>query len=202
MGLPTLAVMSRRRGRRNGDLYVAVGAALGFTLYVWLLTQATVPVITTLAFASDTRPKLYAALLALLVALPGCLLTLPRALAPAPPSVQPSVRARRQLAARRRSFLKTDIIGIALLLFAQVPLPAPWGPAGKAATIANITKSAEIVELSARFANWSIGIFGIGVLAAIMVRVYSHAAAFRVLGIVLVVGAPVIAWAVLVRSVS
>lgn len=188
--------------RRNGDVPLAVGVALAFTLYVFLLTQATVPVITTLAFASDTRPTLYAALLALLVALPGCLLTLPRALAPAPPSVQPSVRARRQLAARRRSFLKTDIIGIALLLFAQVPLPAPWGPAGKAATIANITKSAEIVELSARFANWSIGIFGIGVLAAVMVRVYSHAAAFRVLGVVLVVGAPVIAWAVLVRSVS
>ena len=194
--------MSRRRVHRNGDVSLAVGAALAFILYVFLLTQATVPVITTLAFASDTRPKLYAALLALLVALPGCLLTLPRALAPAPPSVQPSVRARRQLAARRRSFVKTDIIGIALLLFAQVPLPAPWGPAGKAANIANITKSAEIVELSARFANWSIGIFGIGVLAAIMVRVYSHAAAFRVLGIVLVVGAPVIAWAVLVRSVS
>ena len=194
--------MSRRGGRRNGDLRVAFGAALVFALYVWLLTQATVPVITTLAFASDTRPTLYAALLAVLVALPGCLLTLPRALAPAPPSVLPSVRARSQLAARRRSFLKTDIIGIALLLFAQVPLPAPWGPAGKAATIANITKSAEIVELSARFANWSIGIFGIGVLAAVMVRVYNHAAAFRILGILLVLGAPVIVWAVLVRSVS
>ena len=186
----------------SGDVPVAVGVALAFILYVWLLTKATVPVITTLAFASDTRPKLYAALLALLVGLPGCLLTFPRALAPAPPSVQPSVRARRQLSARRKSFVKTDVLGIALLLFAQVPLPAPWGPAGKAATIANITKSAEIVELSVGFANWSIGIFGIGVLAAILVRVYSHAAAIRVLGIVLVVGAPVILWFVLVRSVS
>lgn len=185
----------------SGDLPIAVGAALVFIVYVWVLTLSTVPVVTTLAFASDTRPKLYAALLALLVALPGCLLTLPRALAPAPPPVLPSVRERRQLAARRRSFVKTDILGVALLLFAQVPLPAPWGPAGKAATIANITKSAEIVELSARFATWSIGIFGIGVLAALMVRVYSHAAAFRVLGIVLVVGVPVLAWAVLVRSV-
>jgi hypothetical protein len=194
--------MSRRRRRTSGDVPVAVGAALAFIVYVWLLTRATVPVVTTLAFASDTRPKLYAALLALLVALPGCLLTFPRALAPAPPPVQPSVRARRQLSARRKSFVRTDVLGIALLLFAQVPLPAPWGPAGKAATIANITKSAEIVELSVGFANWSIGIFGIGVLAAIMVRVYSHAAAFRVLGIVLVVGAPVILWLVLVRSVA
>ena len=105
------------------------------------------------------------------------------------------------MATRRQSFVRTDVLGVALLLFAQVPLPAPWGPAGKAATIANITKSAEIVELSVGFANWSIGIFGIGVLAAIMVRVYSHAAAFRVLGIVLVVGAPVILWLVLARSV-
>jgi len=193
--------MSRRPGPISGDVPVAVGAALLFIVYVWVLTRATVPVVTTLAFASDTRPKVYAGLLALLVGLPGCLLTLPRALAADPPRVQPSVRERRQMAARRRSFVKTDVIGLAALLFAQVPLPAPWGPAGKAATIANITKSAEIVELSARFANWSIGIFGIGVLAAVMVRVYSHAAAFRVLGIVLAFGVPVIAWFILVRSI-
>lgn len=185
----------------SGEVPIAVGAALVFVVYVWLLTQATVPVVTTLAFASDTRPKLYAALLALLAALPGCLLTLPRAFAPAAPHVVPSGRGRRPQAVRPRSFVKTDVLGVATLLFAQVPLPAPWGPAGKAATIANITKSAEIVDLSARFATWSIGIFGIGVLAAIMVRVYSHAAAFRVLGIVLVVGVPVLSWAVLVRSV-
>ncbi|WP_353357486.1 hypothetical protein [Intrasporangium sp. DVR] len=193
--------MSRRPGRISGDGPVAVGAALLFVIYVWLLTRATVPVVTTLAFASDTRPKLYAGLLALLIGLPGCLLTLPRALASPPPRVQPTVRARHQMSARRQSHLKTDLLGIAALLFAQVPLPAPWGPAGKAATIANITKSAEIVELSARLANWSIGIFGIGVLAAIMVRIYSHAAAFRVLGIALVVGFPVVSWFVLVRSI-
>jgi hypothetical protein len=194
--------MSRRAARSNGDLRLAVAAVVVFVLYVWLLTHATVPVITTMAFASDTRPKLYAALLAVLVGLPGCLLTLPRALASAPPTVLPTVRERRQLSARRQSFLRTDLLGVATLLFAQVPLPAPWGPAGKAATIANITKSAEVVELSARFATWSIVIFVVGVVATVIVRVYRHAPAFRVLGIVLVVGAPVIAWLYVVRPLA
>lgn len=184
----------------SGDLPVAIGAGLAFVLYVRLLTRATEPVVTALSFASNTSPTLYAALLAALVALPGCLLTLPRAFAPAPPPVVPSVRERRQLSARRTSFLKTDVLGLAILLLAQVPLPAPWGPAGKAATIANVTKSAEIVDLSARFATWSLVIFGIGVLAAVMVRVYSHAVAFRIFGVALVVGVPVVVWAFLVRS--
>ena len=201
--LLTLSAMSREAGRRvNADVPLAIGAVVVFAAYVWLLTRATVPVVTAFSFASDDRPKLYGALLAGLAGLPGLLLTLPRALTSPPPPVQPSVRSRSQVSARRRTYVRTDVLGVAAFLLAQVPLPAPWGPAGKAATIANITKSAEIVELSVGFANWSIGIFGIGVLAAVLVRVYSHAAAIRVLGIVLVVGAPVILWFVLVRSVS
>jgi hypothetical protein len=110
------------------------------------------------------------------------------------------VRQRRQLSARRKSFVHTDLLGIAALLFAQVPLPAPWGPAGKAATIANITKSAEIVDLSARFATYSLVIFGVGAAASLLVKVYNHAAALRVIGIILAVGLPVLAWFWLTRA--
>lgn len=196
----TLSAMSSTPTRTGRDLQVAAAAVIGFLIYVWLLTQATVPFITMLAFASDTRTNLYAALLALLVAAPGCLLTLPRAFTPPPPRVVPSVSGRRQLSARRRSFVKTDVIGMALLLLAQVPLPAPWWRAGKAATIANITKSAEIVEISARFATWSLVIFAIGFLAAGVVRVYHHALGLRIIGAAIAILTPVVAWAMLVQS--
>jgi hypothetical protein len=195
--------MARDRTRRfNTDVPLALGAIVLFVGYVWVLTQAAAPVISVFAFASDTRPKLYAALLALLVGLPGILLTLPRALTPPPPMVQPSARSRRQVAARRQSYLKTDVLGIALLLLAQSPLPAPWGPAGKAATIANITKSPEIVELSATFAMYSIVVFAVGLLAAVLAKVYGHAAAYRVLAIILVIGAPVVAWFLAIHSIG
>ena len=98
------------------------------------------------------------------------------------------------------SFLRTDVLGVAVLLLAQVPLPAPWGPAGKAATIANITKSPEIVELSAQFATYSLGVFAVGIAAAVIVKVYGHAAAYRVVGIILAVGAPVVAWFLVMRT--
>lgn len=173
-----------------------------FVAYVWVLTRATVPVVTILSFASDNTPKVYAALLAALVGLPGCLLTLPRAFAPATPPVQPSVRSRRQLAARRRSFVTTDVLGLAAFLFAQVPLPAPWGPAGKAATVANVTKSAQIVELSAHFASLSLVVLAIGLASALIAKVYRHASALRVLAIMLALGAPVLAWVYAVRSLS
>lgn len=195
--------MSRgARPRVNADVPLALGAFVLFVLYVWLLTHATVPVVTAFSFASDDRPKLYGALLAGLAGLPGLLLTLPRALTSPPPPVQPTVRSRRQVSARRRSHLRTDVLGLAAFLLAQVPLPAPWGPAGKAATVANITKSPEIVELSAKFANWSLAIFAVGVLGAVIAKVYGHAAALRVLSIILVVGAPVVAWFIVVRAVS
>lgn len=186
----------------SADLPVAVGAALAFVAYVWVLVHATVPLVTAFGFASDGRPKLYAAFLAALAGLPGLLLTLPRAFTPPAPAVQASVRSRRQASALRRSYLRTDVLGLAALLLAQVPLPAPWGPAGKAATIANITKSPEIVELSAAFANYSLAVFAVGILGAVVAKVYSHAAALRVLAIILVVGAPVVAWLLVVRVVS
>lgn len=188
--------------RVSADVPLAIGASLAFVGYVWVLMHATVPLVTVFAFASDGHPKLYAAFLAGLAGLPGLLLTLPRALTPPRPSVQPSVRSRRQASALRRSYVRTDVLGLAALLLAQVPLPAPWGPAGKAATIANITKSPEIVELSAMFANYSLAIFAVGILGAVVAKVYSHAAALRVLAIILVVGAPVVAWLLVVRAVS
>ena len=172
-----------------------------FVAWVWLLMRATEPLVAVLAFASDGRPKLYAGFIAALAGLPGLLLTLPRALTPPSPMVVPSVRSRSQVSARRKSFLRTDALGVATFLLAQVPLPAPWGPTGKAATIANITRSPEIVELSARFANYSLGIFAIGVVAAVLAKVYAHAAALRVLAIILAVGAPVVAWALVVNAI-
>jgi len=192
-----------RAGRRRftTDVPLAIGIVALFAGYVWVLTRATAPIVTVFAFSSDYRPKLYAALLALLVGLPGLLFTLPRAFTAPPPAVVPSVRSRRQTT-RQRSYVRTDLLGIAILLLAQAPLPAPWGPAGKAATIANITKSPEIVELSARFATYSIGVFALGIAAAVVAKVYSHAAAYRVLAIILAVGAPVVAWFLVVRAIS
>ncbi len=180
---------------------VAVGGAVLFIAWVLLLMRATEPLVTAFDFASDGRPKPYAGLLAALSGLPGLLLTLPRALTRPTPAVVPSARSRSQISARRASFLRTDLLGVAALLLAQVPLPAPWGPVGKAATIANITKSPEIVELSAGFANYSLGVFAVGIVAAVIAKVYSHAAALRVLAIILAVGAPVGAWVLLVNSI-
>ncbi|NUO92073.1 MAG: hypothetical protein HOQ18_14805 [Dermatophilaceae bacterium] len=193
--------MAGHRRRLGSDLPVAVGGAVLFVAWVWLLMRATEPLVTAFAFASDGRPKLYAGLIAALAGLPGLLLTLPRALTPPPPMVVPSVRSRSQVSARRSSFLRTDVLGVAAFLLAQVPLPAPWGPVGKAATIANITKSPEIVELSARFADYSLGVFAVGIAAAVIAKVYSHAAALRVLAIILAVGAPVAAWVLVVNAI-
>ena len=196
--------MRRGKGQRprgNADLRVALVAVVLFAFYVWALSRLTTPVVTALSFVSADRPKAYAALLAGLTGLPGLLLTLPRALAPQSPLVVGAVRSRRQLSQRRRSYLVTDVLGVAALLLAQVPLPAPWGPAGKAATIANVTRSPAIVELSALFATWSLVVFAAGLVAAVIVRVYGHAAAYRVIGIILVVGAPVVAWAAVLRAI-
>lgn len=191
-----------QRRRLRADIPIAI---LGFALfvgYVWVLTRATTPVVTIFSFASDSRPKVYAAFLAIIAGLPGLLLTLPRALTTPPPRIASSVHQSRPLAERRHSYLRTDILAAVALLFAQVPLPAPWGPAGKAATIANVTKSAEIVELSAQFATYSVVVLAIGLLAAVLAKIYSHAAGFRVIAIILVVGAPVICWFLVVRAVS
>ena len=193
-----------RGGRRRWhvDVLLGIGAVAAFVGYVWVLTQATAPMVTVFAFASDNHPRLYAAMLALLVGLPGVLLTLPRALTPRPPAVVPSSRSGRQVATRPRSYLKTDVLGIAILLLAQAPLPAPWGPTGKAATIANITKSPEIVELSAKFATYSIWVFAVGLVAVVLAKVYSHATAYRVIAIILVIGAPVVAWVLALQAIS
>jgi hypothetical protein len=193
-----------RDGRRSRGVGVllGIGAVIAFVGYVWVLTRATAPLVTVFAFASDNRPKLYAALLAVLVGLPGILFTLPRALAPAAAAVAPYTDSRRQLATQRRSYVRTDLLALAVLLLAQAPLPAPWGPAGKAATVANITKSPEIVELSALFATYSLVVLGVGLVAVLLAKVYSHATAYRVLAIILVVGAPVAAWFVVVRAIG
>ncbi len=190
--------------RRRSDVPVVLLGILAFAVYVWLLVQATPFVVTVFGFASDYRPKLYAAYLAVLTGLPGLLWTLPRALRPPPPYVPPASReaTRRAAAAARPRHGRTDLLGIALILLAQVPLPAPWGPAGKAATIANITRSPEIVELSAKFATYSLGVFALGLVAAVLAKVYAHAAAQRVLAIILAVGAPVVAWVLVLRALT
>ncbi|TQN48780.1 hypothetical protein FHX52_1927 [Humibacillus xanthopallidus] len=188
------------RRSRSADVLVAIGALVAFVAYVWVLTKATPVIVTAFSFASENKPELYAAFLAVLVGLPGLLWTLPRAFRAPPPAVVPSVQSRRQLSERNRSFLRTDVLGLAFLLLAQAPLPAPWGPAGKAATIANITKSPEIVELSAQFATYSLWVFAVGVGAAVIVKVYGHAAAYRVIGIILAIGAPVVAWFLVMRT--
>lgn len=184
------------------DVPLAVGGVIIFVGYVWLLTRATEPLVSVFAFASDTRPKLYAAVLAVLVGLPGILLTLPRALTPPRPTVTSSIPSRREAAIQQRSYVKTDVLAVAVLLLAQSPLPAPWGPAGKAATVANITKSPEIVQLSASFATYSLGVLAVGLLAAVLAKVYSHAAAYRVIAIILVMGAPVVAWVLAIHSLD
>jgi hypothetical protein len=79
------------RRSRGADGLVALGALAAFVAYVWVLTKATPVVVTAFSFASDNKPELYAAFLALLVGLPGLLWTLPRALRAPPPAVVPSV---------------------------------------------------------------------------------------------------------------
>ena len=194
--------MARGPGRgRNADLPVALVAIAVFFVYVWVLTQAATPIVTALSTLSGNNPLAYAALLAVLVGLPGLLFTLPRALARRRVLIVPTVRSRSQIAAQRRSHLRTDVLGIAVLLLAQVPLPAPWSASGMSATIANVTMSAPIVDVSARFGIWSIGVTAVGIFAATIAKVYGHASGFRVIAIVLAVAAPVIAWVAVMRAV-
>ena len=61
--------------------------------------------------------------------------------------------------------------------------------------------STQIVDLSARFGTWSIGVIAVGILAAGMAKVYGHASGFRVIAFVLAVAAPVIAWVAVTRAV-
>jgi hypothetical protein len=42
----------------------------------------------------------------------------------------------------------------------------------------------------------------VGLLALLLAKVYSHAAAYRVIAVVLVVGAPVVAWMLVLRAIS
>jgi hypothetical protein len=85
-------------------------------------------------------------------------------------------------------------LGACAFLLAQAPLPAPWGPSGKSATIANITQRAEVVELSRAFATASLVVVAIGVAAAVLAQVYRHAAAYRIIAVLLAIAAPVVAW--------
>ena len=188
------------RRRRNTDLPVAIVAVVVFIAYVWLLTRATEPLVRALWGVSGHHPRPYAAGLGLLVGLPGLLFTLPRALAPRRALIVPTVRSRRQASAGRRSHLRTDVLGVGALLLAQVPLPAPWSE-GKKATIANVTMSGDVVEISHLFGTWSIALFASGIAAAVIAKVYGHASALRVIAIVLAVGAPVIAWVLITRAV-
>jgi hypothetical protein len=190
-----LARMSRRRDRRrrNTDLRWALGIVAGFLVYVFVLTSATGPLVRALWAVSGESPRLYAAGLAALVGLPGLLLTVPRLRAPDRPLVRALTR-RRELRRARSTHGLTDALGACAFLLAQAPLPAPWGPSGKAATIANITQRAEVVELSRAFSTASLVVVAIGVGAAVLAQVYRHAAAYRVIAVLLAVAAPVVAW--------
>lgn len=191
----------RREQRRSGGAVVAsaLAAVLGFAVLIFVLTKAAVPMITVLSVASFNSPKVYAGLLAVLVGLPGLLFTLPRAVRGPEPYIPPSLHRRER--SHQQSFLATDVAGLAAILISQVPIPAPWAAEGKAATVANITMSAEIVELSWAFAWPSLILLGIGILTAFLARVYQHAAGVRVLTIIVVVGAPVAVWFYLTHSV-
>lgn len=196
--------MHRRKEQRkrvNTDVPIAIAAVVVFLLVVFLLTKAAVPMITALSVVSFNEPRVYAALLALGVGLPGLLFTLPRATRGPEPYVPPSVHRRRERARRRDSFLLTDAAGVVAFLMAQVPIPAPWGAQGKAATVANITMSAPIVELSWSFAWPSLIVLVVGIVAAVIAKVYRHAPGLRVIAIVLAVGAPAMAWFYLTRTV-
>lgn len=187
-----------RRG--NADVPVAVAAIAGLLAYVWVLTRATEPLVRGLWVLSSHSPRPYAAGLALLIGLPGLLLTLPRAMARRRAIIVPSVRSRRQLSSQRESYLRTDVLGVAALLLAQVPLPASWSE-GKTATIANVTMSSDVVELSSLFGNWSFALFAAGIVAAVVAKVYGHASALRGMAVALAVGAPIVAWVLITRAV-
>lgn len=193
--MPTLARMSRRRlpPRRNADLRWAVGIVVGFLVYVFVLTSATEPMVRGLWALSGGSPHWYAAGLAALAGLPGLLLTVPRLRAAHRPMVR-ALSRRRELRRARTSHGVTDALGACAFLLAQAPLPTPWGPSGKSATIANITQRAEVVELSRAFATVSLVVFAIGVGAAVLAQVYRHAAAYRIIAVLLAVAAPVVAW--------
>lgn len=191
----------QQQRRINADLPVAAVSVALFIGWVLLLRNATRPVVAALDVLSGDNPYLYAAGLALLAGAPGLLWVLPRALGRADgPTTH--LRRRRQVSARRASHTVTDVLGVAALLLAQVPLPAPWGPSGKAATVANVTMSAQIVELSERFATLSLGVAAAAVVAVVTVTVYGRTAVHRVLAIALVAGAPVVAWLVAVRAIA
>jgi hypothetical protein len=166
---------------------------IGFLVYVFALTSATGPMVRALWTMSGDSPHWYAAWLAVLVGLPGLLLTVPRLRAPHRPTVRAMSR-RRELRRARASHGLTDALGAGAFLLAPAPLPAPWGPSGKAATIANITQRAEVVELSRAFATASLVVFAIGVGAAVLAQVYRHAVAYRIIAVLLTVAAPVVAW--------
>jgi hypothetical protein len=190
-----------RRRRGNTDVLVALSAGVAFIVVIFLLTKAAVPIITALSVVSFNEPRVYAALLALMVGLPGLLFTLPRATKGPEPYIPPSVHRRRERPRKRDSFLLTDAVGLVALLAAQVPIPAPWGAQGKAATVANVTMSAEIVELSWAFAWPSLVVSVVGIVAAVIAHVYRHAPGLRVISIILAVGAPALAWFYLTRTV-
>jgi hypothetical protein len=190
-----------RRRRGNTDVLLALGAAVALVVVIFLLTKAAVPIITALSVVSFNEPRVYAALLALMVGLPGLLFTLPRAMKGPEPYIPPSVHRRRERPKKRDTYLVTDAVGLVALLVAQVPIPAPWGAQGKAATIANVTMSAEIVELSWAFAWPSLGVLVVGIGAAVVAQVYRHAPGLRVISIILAVGAPALAWFYLTRTV-
>lgn len=201
--------MSRGRHRSGGvdlswaqraDFRWAVALLAGFVLYVAVLAWATKPLVTALWAVSLHNPTLYAAVLALLVGLPGLLFTLPRVRAPRTVWVRRATR-RSQVTRRRRTHLRTDVLGWCALLLAQVPLPAPWGPRGVSATVANITESPEAVEVSQQFATLSLVVFAVGIGAAVLAHVYRHVPAGRVGGLMLALGAPVAAWAWVLHTV-
>lgn len=193
--------MSRGRHRRSHtDLYWALGALAVFLVYLFVLVKATSPIVHVLWLLSAHNPWLYAAELALLVGLPGLLFTLPRV--PAPRTIWVgSATSRRHVTRRRRSRTVPDALGLGTFLLAQAPLPPPWSPRGVSSTIANVTASPEVVELSRQFGIGSLIVFAVGIGAAVLAQVYRHAPAARIGALMLAVGAPVFAWAWVTHAV-
>lgn len=195
--------MSRRKQRKarsSSPVLLSIAGFLAFLGFVYFLTRAAVPMITALSVVSFNEPRVYAGLLALLAGLPGLLFTLPRATRAPEPYIPPSPHRQREPSAKQDSFLRTDVLGLAALMLAQVPIPSPLSPSGKAATIANVTENAEIVELSRCFAIPSLAIFGVGVVAAVIAHVYRHAPGWRVVSIILAVSASALGWFYLTRT--
>lgn len=186
-------------------LAVLVAAVVGVLA---LSVRVGVSALWSLSFGS---PRIYGLLLVLLCALPGLLLTLPRltrrkrapsraglhatspAVAPPPPLTR---RATREASV---SHVVTDAAAIVAYLLAQVPVPLPWASAGKAATVASVTGSAQAVEVTGRMAWVSVLVIGLGLVGGLVAHLFPTRPRLRLLALSLVTLVPLVAWLVVTR---